>query len=186
MQAPEVRVSPLAVEDFTPEQAELVGAWTHLNFSRVLVRHPGLYRVFVPYIAQTIAGSGLPPRDREVLVLRTLALGEDVYETHHHLQIAGKAGLSAAEIEAVRMADPALSDWDKCLISAADELVAGKKLSDATWAALAERYDEAQRIELVLLVGCYNVMAMLTNSLGIEIESDPAVDERLKALRQYT
>jgi 4-carboxymuconolactone decarboxylase len=152
----------------------------------VLVRHPGLYRVFVPYIAQTIAGSTLPPRDREVLVLRTLALGQDVYETHHHMQIALKAGLSEAEIAAVRAADPALDDWDKCLISAADELVAGQRMSDATWTALGARYTLAQQMEVVLLVGCYSVMAMLTNTLGIAVESDPETENRLRALRQYT
>lgn len=182
----EVRVPPLAVEDFTAEQAELVGAWTHLNFSRVLVRHPALYRVFVPYIAQTIAGSTLPPRDREVLVLRTLALGEDVYETHHHVTIALKAGLDEADIASVRNAAPDLSDWDKTLVSAADELVSGQRMSDATWAALGERYTQAQQMEVVLLVGCYAVMAMLTNTFGMEVESDPESENRLKALRQYT
>ena len=84
---------PLAVAEFSEEQAALVGDWTHLNFSRVLVRHPALYRAFMPYIAQVIPGSSLPPRDREVLVVRTLALGGDVYEAHHHVQIALKAGI---------------------------------------------------------------------------------------------
>ena len=41
-------------------------------------------------------------------------------------------------------------------------------------------------MEVVFLVGCYTVMAMLTKSFGIELESDPATDERLKAMRQYT
>lgn len=181
-----VRVPPLAPADFSPEQAALVGAWTHLNFSRVLVHHPGLYKVFVPYIAQVIAQSTLPPRDREVLVLRTLALGKDVYEAHHHVQIALKAGLSDQDIAAVRAGDASLSAWDKVLIRAADELVASQQLSDATWAALGERYGREQQMEVVFLVGCYTVMAMLTNCFGIEVESDPETEERLRALRQYT
>jgi 4-carboxymuconolactone decarboxylase len=181
-----VRVAPLPVAEFSEEQAALVGDWTHLNFSRVLVRHPGMYRVFVPYIAQVIAGSTLPPRDREVLVLRTLAQGKDVYEAHHHVQIARKAGLSDAEIAEVRAGDAGLDDWDTALVRAADELVAAQQLSDASWAALGERYEAAQCMEVVFLVGCYNVMAMLTNSFGIEVESDPETDAKLKAMRQYT
>ena len=51
------RIPPLAPEDFTSEQAELVGDWTHLVFSRVIVRHPELYAIFVPYIERVIAGS---------------------------------------------------------------------------------------------------------------------------------
>ena len=181
-----VRVPPLTVEQFTAEQKALVGDWTHLTFSRVLVRHPGLYRAFVPYIAEVIAKSTLPPRDREVLVLRSLALGKDVYEAHHHIQIALKVGLSEADIAMVRTGDPALPEWDRLLVSVADELVADQQLSDATWAALGARYSQPQQMEVVFLVGCYNVMAMLTNCFGIEIENDPETEERLKALRQYT
>ena len=181
-----VRVPPLAPEAFSAEQAALVGDWAHLNFSRVLVRHPALYRAFVPYIAQVIAGATLPPRDREVLVLRTLALGKDVYEAHHHVQIAHKAGLSDADIAAVRTGDASLSEWDRLLVRAAGELVASQQLSDATWAALGDRYSQAQQMEVVFLVGCYNVMAMLTNSFGIALESDPQADTKLKAMRQYT
>ena len=186
MEDHEVRVPPLEVAEFSEEQAALVGRWTHLNFSRVLVRHPALYRAFMPYIAQVIAGSTLPPRDREVLVVRTLALGGDVYEAHHHVQIALKAGMSEADIAAVRSGDTSLSEWDQVLVRAADELVQRQKLSDATWAALGARYSEAQQMEVVFLVGCYNVMAMLTNSFGIALESDPEADAKLKAMRQYT
>ena len=181
-----VRVPPLPVADFSAEQAVLVGDWTHLNFSRVLVRHPAMYKVFVPYIAQVIANTTLPPRDREVLVVRVLALGKDIYEAHHHVQIARKAGMSDADIAAVRADDASLSSWDQTLVRAADELVAAQQLSDASWAALGERYGEAQRMEVVFLVGCYTVMAMLTNSFGIEVESDPETDAKLKAMRQYT
>ena len=180
------RVAPLEPADFSPEQAALVGDWTHLNFSRVLVRHPALYRAFLPYIAQVIPGSTLPPRDREVLVVRTLALGGDTYEAHHHVQIALKAGMTIADIEHVRAGAAGLSDWDRILVQAADELVAAQKLSDATWAALGARYSREQQMEVVFLIGCYNVMAMLTNSFGIAIESDPQADEKLKAIRAYT
>jgi 4-carboxymuconolactone decarboxylase len=179
------RIPPLAVADFSAQQAELVGDWTHLNFSRVIVRHPELYKVFVPYIAQVIAGSTLPPRDREVLVVRTLALPGEVYEAHHHVQIALKAGMTEADIAAVASGADSLADWDKALVRAADELVQGQKLSDASWAALGTRYSDEQRMELVFLVGCYTVMAMLTQSFGIELESDPETDERLKAMRLY-
>ena len=180
------RVPPLEVAEFSEEQAALVGEWTHLNFSRVLVRHPALYRAFMPYIAQVIPGSTLPARDREVLVVRTLALGGDVYEAHHHVQIALKAGMSEADIAAVQAGDAGLSEWDSILVQAADELVRDQKLGDASWTGLGMRYSQAQQMEVVFLVGCYNVMAMLTNSFGIAIESDPQADAKLNSMRQYT
>lgn len=179
------RIPPLSPTDFTPEQAELVGDWSHLAFSRVMARHPAFYRVFVPYIKQMIPGSILPPRDREVLVLRTLALSDEVYEAHHHLLIARNAGMSDAEIAAAAQGAADLSDWDRTLVRAADELVADRCLSDATWAALAGRYDEPQMMEVVGLVGCYTVMAMLTKSFGMELEGSGEEFDRIQALRKY-
>ncbi len=181
------RVPPLAPEDFTQEQAALVGDWSHLVFSRVLVRHPGMYRVFLPYIDQLIRSTSLPPRDREVLVLRTLALCDETYETHHHAMIARNAGMSDAEIEASRNGGGAcLSPFDLALCRAADELVRDRNVSDGTWAELAERYTQEQLMEVVFLVGCYTVMAMLTKSFGMELESAPDDFDNITALRQYT
>jgi len=175
----------LSPDEFTSEQQELVGDWATLNFSKVVINHPAMYRVFVPYIAAVIAGSSLPPRDREVLVVRTLGLGGDTYEMHHHVQIAHKAGMPASEVEAMargEVGDP----WEQLLIKAADELVQGHELTRPTWAALSERYSREQVMEVVFLVGCYSTMAMLTRSFDMEVEDDPETEAKLRELREYT
>lgn len=181
------RIPPLAVEDFTPEQAELVGDWTHLAFSRVLVRHPQAYRIFLPYIDKVIRGSKLPPRDREVIVLRLLALCDEVYELHHHAMIARNAGMSDAEIAAAQAGEgESLSAFDRTLCRAAEELLKDTRIGDATWAALAERYNEEQLMEVVFLGGCYAAMAMLTKSFGIGLEQQDADYTQITSLRNYT
>jgi 4-carboxymuconolactone decarboxylase len=43
-------------------------------------------------------------------------------------------------------------------------------ISDATWTALSERYDERQLIELPMLVGHYHMVAFTLNSLGVQRE----------------
>ena len=48
-----------------------------------------------------------------------------------------------------------MSSFHCVLLRAADELVTDHRVSDDTWAALAERYDDQQMIELTLLVGNY-------------------------------
>lgn len=178
------RLPPLDPADFTPRQAELVGDWSHLVFSRVIVRHPELYAIFIPYIRQVIAESILPARDREVLVLRVLARADETYELHHHRVIAAKAGMSDSEIAAA-CSGSGLDEWDAALVRAADELVDAKTMSDASWAALSARYDDKQMMEVVFLVGCYAVMAMLTKTFGMELES-AAEDARIQSLRAYT
>jgi 4-carboxymuconolactone decarboxylase len=140
-----VRIPPLSIEEFTDEQKVLVGEWHHLNFSRVLVQHPGMYRAFLPFLDKVIRGSNLPPRDREILCLRTLALGGDVYEAHHHVTIARKAGMTEAEIEAAQTGGMGLTQFDHCLVRAAEEVVRQQCVSDQTWACLAERYSREPR-----------------------------------------
>ncbi|MCB2077026.1 MAG: carboxymuconolactone decarboxylase family protein [Novosphingobium sp.] len=182
----DIRIPPLDVEEFTPEQAELVGNWTHLVFSRVIARRPDMYRIFVPWIEQLIAKTKLPPRDRQVLVLRTLALGNDTYEFHHHVMISKNAGISDEDIAAFAKGSEALSGFEQVLACAAEELVSDQFIADATWAALAERYGEEQLMEVVFLVGCYNTMAMLTRSFGMPLEGADEEFDKIQNLREYT
>ncbi len=180
-----VRIPPLSPDNFTDLQKELVGDWSNMNFCRVIVQHPEMYKVFLPYIETLIAGSSLPPRDREILVLRALAVADDVYETLHHETIARNADISDAEIKAAQGDgnNEVLSDFDRLLMRAVDELMSKQNISDITWAGLSERYTDKQVIEVVFLVGCYTVMAMLTNSFGIPIEEN--AEDEFTELRQY-
>jgi alkylhydroperoxidase family enzyme len=180
------RLPPIAPEQFTEEQAALVGAWSHLNFSRVIVRHPDLYRTLIPLIEKLIPGSSLPPRDREVLVLRTLALCEEVYEAHHHVLIARKAGMTDAEIEAARLGGADLTPFEQVLARAAEELVRNHRVGGGTWRELAQTYTPVQLMEATALVGGYVMVAMLTRSFDIPLESEAADFGRLAELRQYT
>jgi len=43
-------------------------------------------------------------------------------------------------------------------------------LSDATWRALAERYDDQQLIEVCMVVGQYHLVAFTLRSLGVQRE----------------
>ena len=86
--------------------------------------------------------------------------------------IARSVGISDTEIERV-IEGPQAQGWDpfeKVLLTAADELHEDACISHATWAALAERYDERQLIELPMLVGHYHMVAFTLNSLGVERE----------------
>ena len=66
--------------------------------------------------------------------------------------------------------DPTWAPFDATLIGAVDELHENSCLGDATWAALTERYDERQLIEVPMVVGHYHLLAFTLNSLGIQVE----------------
>jgi 4-carboxymuconolactone decarboxylase len=180
-----VRIPPVSAGLMTEEQKATVGQWSSMNFAAVMVTHPQLYRSLVPLIAKVISGSNLPPRDREVLVLRTLALSEEVYELHHHALIARNAEMTDAEIaQASKGSGPDLSAFDKTLVKAAEELASDQRVSDTTWTALAQRYSSIELMEVVALVGVYTMMAMLTKTYGIQLE-DPETFNNFAKIRQY-
>ncbi len=63
---------------------------------------------------------------------------------------------------------PGWSAADALLLRAADELHDHRMLSDATWQALAYELSDVQRIELCMLVGHYEMLAMTLNTLRVE------------------
>jgi alkylhydroperoxidase family enzyme len=176
------RIPPLPEADRDDQARELlaqtggpaVGA-THI-FS-TLVRHPGLFRKWLPFGGKLLAGK-LPARERELLILRTGWNCRSDYEWAQHVRIARAAGVTDGEIDRVRASgDPGDAGWspsDALLMRAADELHTDACLSDGTWAALAERYDERQMIELPMLVGHYHMVAFALNSLGVQVEDEVA------------
>ena len=56
------------------------------------------------------------------------------------------------------------------LVALVDELHDTSTVSDHTWTALTEHYDEAQLVELVALAGQYHAVSFMANALGVERE----------------
>jgi alkylhydroperoxidase family enzyme len=97
--------------------------------------------------------------------------------------ISRKCGLGDAEIaDFIAGEGPNLTDDDRAVIAACEELHRDQFVSDATWAKLSERYSREQLMELVFLAGCYQTMGMLTKSFEIALEPDL---ESFNALRSY-
>src|SRR5687767_677229 len=168
------RLPPLPPEAFTEEQAAIAKGREGLNLARVFVRHPGVYRTFIPFAEQLFNRSSLTPREREVLILRALELCGEGYDLPHHVIIARTIGMSDAEIDAARQGSVDLALFELTLARAAEELVSDHVISDPTWEVLARRYSAAQLMEVVFLVGIYVMMATATRSFGIQLEDDPS------------
>ena len=56
------------------------------------------------------------------------------------------------------------------LLQAADELVASRDLTEETWTSLLATYDARRALELVLLVGHYDMLA--TTLLTLRVQPD--------------
>ena len=141
------------------------------NVLSTLVRHPKLTRAYLRFSSYLLYGSTLPPRIREQIILRVAHRRDCAYEWAHHVEIGKEAGLSNADIEAARTGQ-SKDAFDSALMNAVDELDEKTNISDRTWAALGERLDEQQRMDLVFTTGNYIALAMALNTFGVEVEDD--------------
>ena len=171
------RIAPLAPEDFDDNQADAMslagglGLGGTVNIFRTLVRHPGLFRKWMPFGGKLLSGR-LPARERELLILRIGWLCRSEYEWAQHVVVGRSAGLTDMEIERIKYG-PDAAGWepfDAVLLRAADELKNDSCITDETWASLAERYDDRQLIEVTMVVGHYILVSGTLNSLGVAIE----------------
>lgn len=171
------RIPPLPVDEQDDQAQELLSAGRPpgtkaANIFATLVRHPGLFRKWMPFGGKLLAGK-LPPRDRELLILRTGWRCQSEYEWGQHVVIGGQAGITNEEIERIK-AGPDAPGWDAfdaVLLRAADELHDDACITDSTWAELAARYDVPQLIEVPMVVGQYHLVSFSLNSLGVQLEA---------------
>jgi alkylhydroperoxidase family enzyme len=145
-----------------------------LNILRTIAHHPHLLEPFLGFAATLSLRGVLPRREHEILALRAAWNCRSAFEWGHHAVYARAAGLDDTEIERVAAgADaPGWSETERWLLRAADELHAGQDLSDTTWAALRERYEDAQLVEIPFVVGQYTMLSMVANTTGVPVEDD--------------
>lgn len=135
-----------------------------------LSRHRRLYLPWLLFAGRLMPGGVLPRTDTEQLILRVARNCGCEYEWRHHEHIGWTVGLSAQDISRVRSGSvtEGWSERQQLLLCAADELHAHRELSGELWAPLRAALSDAELIELCMLVGHYEMLAMTINSLRIE------------------
>ncbi|MGC1164560.1 MAG: carboxymuconolactone decarboxylase family protein [Solirubrobacterales bacterium] len=142
------------------------------NIFTTLARHHGLFRRWLWFAGALMPGGKLPRVDAELMILRVAHNTDCEYEWGHHERLGKRAGLSAEEIAQVRLGSEAggWSERQALLLHAADELHVDGRIGDELWAQLTRHLDEVHLIELCMLIGHYEMLAMTLNSLGVEPE----------------
>ena len=178
MRLSEPRVPPVTDESsLDPEARESLGATSlgpAVNIFRTLIRHPKLFKRWLVFANHVLFKSTIPARDREILILRTGWRCRAEYEWGQHVVIGRAVGLTDAEILRITEGPdaPGWEPFDATLVRAADELHDDDFISDATWAALGERYSTQQLMDAVFTVGQYTLVSMALNSFGVQLDPD--------------
>jgi alkylhydroperoxidase family enzyme len=141
-----------------------------------LARHRRMFRRWLAFAGTLMPGGLLARELSELVILRVAHNCGSVYEWRQHARLGRLAGLSAEEIERVSSGPDAVgwSPAQAVLLAAADELHADRTISDALWSELATRFSEPELIEICMLVGHYEMLAMTLNALRVAPDEVPS------------
>ena len=163
-----------ALAPLTPATPRPEGQPKGLNVLGTFAHHPELTAAFMRFNAHVLYGSTLSPRQRELAVLRVAALRDATYEWAQHALMALDCGIDEAEVARVAVGPdaPGWSGPEQAMLRAVDELVRDATISDATWTALRDDFDNQQWLDLVFTVGAYDVLAMALGMCGTPLDDD--------------
>jgi alkylhydroperoxidase family enzyme len=146
---------------------------------RTFAQHPALYRPRQDLSEYIRTKSTLPPRLRELAILRIGALCGSDYEWGAHAPAGRAAGLTASELRLIATtplaAAPAITlpGWsgvDAAVVRAVDELFSADVISEPTWNGVSAMLDRRQRIDLLITIGGYRMVSMALNTFGVPLE----------------
>ena len=181
MSASTPRIAPLE-PPFDDSLAALLAKMTPpsapgpLALFRVLAKNPALAERMMATGGHFLGkGSSLPLRDREIVIDRVCARCGAEYEWGVHVAAFAKAAaLTDADVRHTvsHPADPdAWAPNEAALIALVDALHDTSTVDDSLWATLASHYDEAQLVELLMLVGWYHAISFVCNATRVPLES---------------
>jgi 4-carboxymuconolactone decarboxylase len=134
-----------------------------------LASNPQLQTYIATYLQTFIFNGSIDPLLRQRAILRIMWRLNQPYEWGNHYRIAKKAGLSDADILAVRSSDPdhAVQGPAALVVRAADEIVDIGRLTPQTMKSVEDLFvDPGIVLEFLYLVAGYRMMASVSASRG--------------------
>jgi alkylhydroperoxidase family enzyme len=185
------RIAPLREEDMSDEArqfaVELRKAFnipengSIPEVMRTMLVHPDLFKVQMDIGIVFAAKGTIPPRERELAILRNAWLCAAPYEWGEHVDIGKRFGLTSEEIERVSQGSGAegWGELDRAILKGVEEFHADHCLSEETWNALASHWDDRQMMEFPALIGTYIATALSQNSLRVPLApNNPGLTHR--------
>jgi 4-carboxymuconolactone decarboxylase len=131
----------------------------------VLLRSPEMGDVVQEFGAKMRFGSSLPPKLNEMAIIIVGRHWTSHYEWNAHRTAAAQAGLNESIIQAIAQGKrPAPMDADETIIyNFATELLNTKQVGDANFKAVKDRFGERGVVDLIGVMGYYQLVSMLLN-----------------------
>lgn len=148
------------------------------NLFMTLIRNTRLFRSWLGFAAKLMPYGRLDRVDTELVILRVGWNCRARYEWGQHVDIGLRAGLTPEQIARIPEG-PTSAQWSEkqaALLSACDELHKQRMVAETTWETLKRHFSESEIIELLMLIGHYEMLAGVLNSVGLPL------DDKLEAI----
>ena len=143
------------------------------NLFMTMARSRGLFRGWLWFAGRLMPGGRLPRRETELVILRVAHLRDCRYEFDHHVRLGRRAGVREQDVQRL-LEGPDTDGWtprEQAVLAAADRLHEERDLDDETWTRLRTHLTESECVELIMLVGHYEMLA--TAITALRVQPDP-------------
>jgi 4-carboxymuconolactone decarboxylase len=143
----------------------LLGPFNPLLFS------PAISAAMLGVFRADKAGTSLPTRVHEIVILTVGAACHAAYELYAHRAIGRVAGLPGATINAIVAGErPAFeSEAEACAYDFTWQLTLAHRVDDATYARAADAFGEAGLVDMVMLIGLYLTVSAIVNAFEVPV-----------------
>lgn len=143
-----------------------------MHLFTTLGQHRLLFLSFLPYSGLLLNWGKLPKRDKELVILRVGHLRGSEYELQQHRRLGRSRGVDNALQEKIFTGPGAegLTDRQRAMLTAVDELILTRDLSDGNWTALAAHLTKQQMIEFCALATNYDAIAAMLAALRVPMD----------------
>jgi 4-carboxymuconolactone decarboxylase len=166
------RFPPLTYQAMTPEQKKMFedlisgerrGAAGPFN---VLLRSPEMGDLAQQFGASMRFHSSMPPKLNELAIIITARSWTSQYEWYAHRRAAATAGLSESIITAIASGTRpnGMQPEEEAVYDFCTELLSTKQVSDRTFAATKAKFGERGVVDLIGVIGYYQLVSMLLNT----------------------
>lgn len=179
-QAPTLRIKLVTLDNLGLMQKLILsgikqyGKVKATNLWLLLLNNPRLMKGFIYFASRLMPYGELDRQDTELVILRVAWNCHCRYEWGQHIDIGLKTGLRIQDIRLTMQETPSTqaTPKQKTLLKACDEFHQHRLIMQSTWQELSGFYDQRLLLELLVLIGFYEGLAGVLNSVGLPLDQE--------------
>jgi alkylhydroperoxidase family enzyme len=142
------------------------------NLYRVLLNNPRIAEGWLALFTAIRQQSELDGRYRELAIMLIAVVNGAEYEYVQHIPFALKAGLTQAQLDALRewRSSRLFEDADRAVLEYAEVMTRSIQVPDDVFAAVARHFDAKQTVELTATIAGYNLVSRFLEALKVDHE----------------